>query len=117
MSGHLPPELTVAGNIALPLLLDRVRRRAAHEAATSRLDPLRLDPLRLDRLGLDRLGLDRLGLDRLGLDRLGLGGFGGRRTGELDGGRVRRVVLARPVSASAAGTAAASRRRSGPPPP
>ncbi len=63
------PELTVADNIALPLLLNRVSRRAAYGRAAA---------------WLPRLGLDDLG---------------GRRTGELSGGQAQRVALARAVVA------------------
>jgi putative ABC transport system ATP-binding protein len=63
--GQLVPELTAADNIALPLLLNRVRRRAAYKSAAS---------------WLQRLGLDDLGA---------------RRTGELSGGQAQRVALAR----------------------
>ncbi|MGO8885801.1 MAG: ABC transporter ATP-binding protein [Streptosporangiaceae bacterium] len=67
--GQLVPELTVADNIALPLLLNRVSRRAAYGRAAA---------------WLPRLGLDDLG---------------GRRTGELSGGQAQRVALARAVVA------------------
>jgi putative ABC transport system ATP-binding protein len=63
--GQLVPELTAADNVALPLLLNRVRRRAAYEQALS------------------------------WLARLGLDGKDGRRTGELSGGEAQRVALAR----------------------
>jgi putative ABC transport system ATP-binding protein len=63
--GQLVPELTAADNIALPLLLNRVRRRAAYKSAAS------------------------------WLPRLGLDGLGARRTGELSGGQAQRVALAR----------------------
>jgi putative ABC transport system ATP-binding protein len=63
--GQLVPELTVADNIALPLLLNRTRRRAAYQTA------------------------------RAWLPRLGLDGLGQRRTGELSGGQAQRVALAR----------------------
>lgn len=67
--GQLVPELTVTDNIALPLLLNRVRRRVAYARAAS---------------WLPRLGLDDLGA---------------RRTGELSGGQAQRVALARAVVA------------------
>ena len=67
--GQLVPELTVADNIALPLLLNRVRRKAAYANADA---------------WLPRLGLDDLG---------------GRRTGELSGGQAQRVALARALVA------------------
>jgi putative ABC transport system ATP-binding protein len=63
--GQLVPELTVADNIALPLLLDRVSRKTAYGRAGA---------------WLPRLGLDDLGA---------------RRTGELSGGQAQRVALAR----------------------
>jgi putative ABC transport system ATP-binding protein len=67
--GQLVPELTVADNIALPLLLNRVRRKAAYGTANS------------------------------WLPRLGLDGLGGRRTGELSGGEAQRVAIARALVA------------------
>ncbi len=67
--GQLVPELTVADNIALPLLLNRVRRNAAYAKADA---------------WLPRLGLDDLG---------------GRRTGELSGGQAQRVAVARALVA------------------
>jgi putative ABC transport system ATP-binding protein len=67
--GQLVPELTVADNIALPLLLNRVHRKAAYAKAD------------------------------VWLPRLGLDGLGGRRTGELSGGQAQRVALARAVVA------------------
>jgi putative ABC transport system ATP-binding protein len=63
--GQLVPELTATDNIALPLLLGRVRRKAAYQAAAE------------------------------WLTRLGLEGKGGRRTGELAGGEAQRVAVAR----------------------
>ena len=63
--GQLVPELTAADNVALPLLLNRVSRRAAYKSAG------------------------------LWLDKLGLGDKGGRRTGELSGGEAQRVAIAR----------------------
>ena len=63
--GQLVPELTVADNIALPLLLNRTRRRKAYASALA------------------------------SLPRLGLEGLGDRRTGELSGGQAQRVALAR----------------------
>jgi putative ABC transport system ATP-binding protein len=63
--GQLVPELSVADNVALPLLLNRVKRKGAYEKAGA------------------------------WLDRLQLHGLGGRRTGELSGGQVQRVALAR----------------------
>jgi putative ABC transport system ATP-binding protein len=67
--GQLVPELTVADNIALPLLLDRVSRKSAYARADA------------------------------WLPRLDLKGLGGRRTGELSGGQAQRVALARAVVA------------------
>jgi putative ABC transport system ATP-binding protein len=63
--GQLVPELSAADNIALPLLLNNVRRKEAHERA------------------------------RDWLDRLDLAGLGGRRTGELSGGQAQRVAIGR----------------------
>jgi putative ABC transport system ATP-binding protein len=63
--GQLVPELTVTDNVAIPLLLNRVRRKSAYGQAQS------------------------------WLSRLGLGDLGGRRTGELSGGQAQRVALAR----------------------
>jgi len=67
--GQLVPELTVADNIALPLLLNRVRRKAAYARANAWLPRLELD------------------------------GLGERRTGELSGGQAQRVALARALVA------------------
>jgi putative ABC transport system ATP-binding protein len=66
--GQLVPELTAADNVALPLLLNRVRRAAAYEQAMS------------------------------WLARLGLEGKDGRRTGELSGGEAQRVAVARALA-------------------
>ena len=66
--GQLVPELTAADNVALPMLLNRVSRRAAYKSAG------------------------------LWLDKLGLGDKGGRRTGELSGGEAQRVAIARALS-------------------
>ena len=66
--GQLIPELTVADNIAMPLLLDRVRRKEAYQRAES------------------------------WLDRLGLAELGARRTGELSGGQAQRVAIARALA-------------------
>ncbi|MGB6457031.1 MAG: ABC transporter ATP-binding protein [Streptosporangiaceae bacterium] len=63
--GQLVPELTIADNIALPLLLNRVKRKVAYDKAAA------------------------------WLDRLELSGLGGRRTGELSGGQAQRVAVAR----------------------
>ena len=67
--GQLVPELTVADNIALPLLLNRAGRRAAYARANAWLPRLELD------------------------------GLGQRRTGELSGGQAQRVALARALVA------------------
>ena len=66
--GQLVPELTVAENVALPLLLNRVRRREARERALS------------------------------WLARLGLEDKDARRTGELSGGEAQRVAVARALA-------------------
>ena len=66
--GQLVPELSTADNIALPLLLSRVRRKTAYQAADS------------------------------WLKRLGLADTGARRTGELSGGQAQRVALARALA-------------------
>ena len=63
--GQLVPELSIADNIALPLLLNRVKRKVAYQKAAA------------------------------WLDRLELSGLGGRRTGELSGGQAQRVAVAR----------------------
>jgi putative ABC transport system ATP-binding protein len=63
--GQLVPELSIADNIALPLLLNRVKRKVAYQKAAG------------------------------WLDRLELSGLGGRRTGELSGGQAQRVAVAR----------------------
>jgi putative ABC transport system ATP-binding protein len=66
--GQLVPELTAADNIALPLLLGRVRRKAAYQTAAE------------------------------WLARLGLADKGTRRTGELSGGEAQRVAIARALA-------------------
>ena len=66
--GQLVPELSAADNVALPLLLNRVRRAAAYQQAMS------------------------------WLARLGLEGKDGRRTGELSGGEAQRVAVARALA-------------------
>jgi putative ABC transport system ATP-binding protein len=66
--GQLVPELSSADNIALPLLLNRVRRKTAYQTAQS------------------------------WLVRLGLAELGARRTGELSGGQAQRVALARALA-------------------
>jgi putative ABC transport system ATP-binding protein len=66
--GQLIPELTVADNIAVPLLLDRVRRKEAYQRADD------------------------------WLERLGLAELGARRTGELSGGQAQRVAIARAMA-------------------
>ena len=67
--GQLVPELTVSDNIALPLFLNGVRKKAAYAQANA---------------WLPRLGIDELGA---------------RRTGELSGGQAQRVALARALVA------------------
>jgi putative ABC transport system ATP-binding protein len=66
--GQLVPELTAADNVALPLLLNRVRRRVAYKTADT------------------------------WLDRLGIGGKGINRTGQLSGGEAQRVAVARALA-------------------
>lgn len=63
--GQLVPELTAEDNVALPLLLDNVKRDEAYKAS------------------------------RTWLERLGLKGMEGRRSGELSGGQAQRVAIAR----------------------
>ena len=63
--GQLVPELTAADNVALPLLLSRMRRHAAYTTAEA------------------------------WLDRLGIGDKTANRTGELSGGEAQRVAIAR----------------------
>ena len=63
--GQLVPELTAVENVALPLLLDGLHRKAA------------------------------LGRARAWFSRLGLDGLENRRSGELSGGEAQRVALAR----------------------
>jgi putative ABC transport system ATP-binding protein len=67
--GQLVPELSALDNIALPLLLNKVKRKEAYRTAAP------------------------------WLGRLGLDGLGGRRTGELSGGEAQRVALARALVA------------------
>jgi putative ABC transport system ATP-binding protein len=66
--GQLVPELTAADNVALPLLLNRTRRKVAYKTADT------------------------------WLDRLGIRDKGGRRTGELSGGEAQRVAVARALA-------------------
>jgi putative ABC transport system ATP-binding protein len=66
--GQLVPELTAADNVAMPLLLNRARRRSAYQTADS------------------------------WLAKLGVGDKGGRRTGELSGGEAQRVAIARALA-------------------
>ncbi len=66
--GQLVPELTAADNVALPLLLNRARRRVAYKTAEA------------------------------WLDRLGIGDKGANRTGELSGGEAQRVAVARALA-------------------
>ncbi|WP_245594278.1 ABC transporter ATP-binding protein [Actinospica robiniae] len=66
--GQLVPELTAADNIALPLLFNKVPRKAAYRRAAA------------------------------WLDRLELGGLADRRTGEVSGGQAQRVAVARALA-------------------
>jgi putative ABC transport system ATP-binding protein len=66
--GQLVPELTVADNVALPLLLNRAGRKAAYQKAGA------------------------------WLARLGIGDKAARRTGELSGGEAQRVAVARALA-------------------
>jgi putative ABC transport system ATP-binding protein len=66
--GQLVPELTAVDNVALPLLLGRVRRKTAYQTAAQ------------------------------WLTRLGLEGKDGRRSGELSGGEAQRVAVARALA-------------------
>jgi putative ABC transport system ATP-binding protein len=66
--GQLVPELTAADNVALPLLLNRARRKAAYQTADT------------------------------WLDKLDIGGKGRNRTGELSGGEAQRVAIARALA-------------------
>ena len=66
--GQLVPELTTADNVALPLLLNRVRRRTAYKTAGT------------------------------WLDRLGIADKAANRTGELSGGEAQRVAVARALA-------------------
>lgn len=63
--GQLVPELTAEENIALPLLLNGIRRSGAIERS------------------------------RVWFERLGIEGLGRRRSGELSGGQMQRVAIAR----------------------
>jgi putative ABC transport system ATP-binding protein len=66
--GQLVPELTAADNVALPLLLNRTRRRTAYKTADA------------------------------WLDRLGIADKAASRTGELSGGEAQRVAVARALA-------------------
>jgi putative ABC transport system ATP-binding protein len=66
--GQLVPELTAADNVALPLLLNRTRRKVAYKTAEA------------------------------WLHKLGIGDKGGNRTGELSGGEAQRVAVARALA-------------------
>jgi putative ABC transport system ATP-binding protein len=63
--GQLVPELSAEENVALPLLLEGLKRKDALERA------------------------------REWFERLGINGLEGRRSGELSGGQAQRVALAR----------------------
>ncbi len=67
--GQLVPELTATDNVAIPLVLNRVRRGAAYQEAA------------------------------IWLERLGLADLGDRRIGELSGGQAQRVAVARALVA------------------
>ncbi|MFV2018503.1 ABC transporter ATP-binding protein [Micromonospora sp. LOL_023] len=67
--GQLVPELTALENVALPLRLDRTRRRAAERQAAA------------------------------WLDRLEVGDAAGKRPGEMSGGQGQRVAIARALVA------------------
>ncbi len=67
--GQLVPELTAADNVAIPLVLNRVKRGAAYQQAA------------------------------IWLERLGLADLGGRRIGELSGGQAQRVAVAKAMVA------------------
>ncbi len=67
--GQLVPELTAADNVAIPLVLNRVKRGAAYQQAA------------------------------IWLERLGLADLGTRRIGELSGGQAQRVAVARALVA------------------
>jgi putative ABC transport system ATP-binding protein len=66
--GQLVPELSALENAALPLLLNRTRRRAAFETAAE------------------------------WLEAFGVGDLGSRRPGELSGGQAQRVAIARAMA-------------------
>jgi putative ABC transport system ATP-binding protein len=66
--GQLVPELTAADNVALPLLLNRTKRKVAYKTADT------------------------------WLDKLGIGDKGSRRTGELSGGEAQRVAVGRALA-------------------
>ena len=66
--GQLVPELTAADNVALPLLLNRTKRKVAYQTA------------------------------EVWLDRLGIADKGRNRTGELSGGQAQRVAIARALA-------------------
>jgi len=66
--GQLVPELSASDNVALPLLLNRVKRKPAYEQAEA------------------------------WLERLDLGGLADRRVGEMSGGQAQRVALGRALA-------------------
>jgi putative ABC transport system ATP-binding protein len=67
--GQLVPELTAVDNVAIPLVLNRVKRGVAYQQAA------------------------------IWLERLGLADLGERRIGELSGGQAQRVAVARALVA------------------
>jgi putative ABC transport system ATP-binding protein len=66
--GQLVPELSASDNVALPLLLNRVKRKPAYEQAEA------------------------------WLERLDLGGLADRRVGEMSGGQAQRIALGRALA-------------------
>jgi putative ABC transport system ATP-binding protein len=66
--GQLVPELSASDNVALPLLLNRIKRKPAYDQAEA------------------------------WLERLDLGGLADRRVGEMSGGQAQRVALGRALA-------------------